>query len=196
MNEDVILIWSTVGALVTAGATVGLLLGAFLAWQTAKKTLQQMRDDSSRQTRPYVYAVLVPGLWGAGNWDLVLRNAGQSAARRLTAELTDWPENEDLITKGLRALFEEEQILPPGVSVRTMWRTTVGNAEMATGPLSKPINGIPSGVTITFRYCGEDPNELEYQDTYTLNPDIVSSITPMASMGPDPASKLSPGEKK
>lgn len=195
MSDDTIPFWSMIAALITAGATVGLVVGAFLAWHIARTTLKQMRDDSARQTRPYVYAVLVPGLWGAGTWDLDLRNTGQSAARRLTADFTGWPSKDDLITDGLRSLFGEEQTLPPGVSVRTMWRTTTDPGGTAVGPLSDAVNGIPNAATITFKYCGEDPNEPEYQDTYTLDPDIIAPITPMASQGPEPSSKLTEGER-
>lgn len=180
---------------ITAIATGLLVLGAGLTWKTAQGTLRHAREDSTRRTRPYVYAVLVPGLWGPGNWDLKIHNAGQSAARELTAELSGWPEKDDLITSGLRQLFSEPQILPPGVSYRIMWRTTTGTDQTATGPVSDPVNGIPGKATITFHYRGEDPNEEPYPDTYVLHPDVVGAITPAASRGPEPA-KLESADKQ
>src|SRR5687767_9403546 len=38
----------------------------------------------ARQSRPYVFAQLKPGLAGLGTWDLVLSNSGKSNARNLT----------------------------------------------------------------------------------------------------------------
>ncbi|MFC4372291.1 hypothetical protein [Citricoccus nitrophenolicus] len=175
---------------ITAIATGLLVVGAGLTWKTAQGTLKHAREDSTRRTRPYVYVVLVPGLWGSGTWDLRIHNAGQSAARELTAKLSGWPEKDDLISTGLRQLFGEAQILPPGVSYRVLWRTTLGTDETATGDLTDRVNGIPGKATVTFNYRGEDPAEAPYTDTYVLDPDMVGPITPEAAGGPKPKNEL------
>lgn len=52
--------------------SLGLLAGAVLAWKVAKATLgqskrthEQMEKDSVEQTRPYVYARIVPSIGGS-----------------------------------------------------------------------------------------------------------------------------------
>ncbi|QTG81535.1 hypothetical protein [Arthrobacter crystallopoietes] len=56
MSEHTILLWTMIGTCATAAATIGLVVGALKAWQTAKATLDQMKHDSRSQTRPYVFA--------------------------------------------------------------------------------------------------------------------------------------------
>ncbi|MBG6179973.1 hypothetical protein [Arthrobacter sp. CAN_A1] len=193
MSTDDLLFWTMIAGWITAVATFGLVVGAFFAWRTAHATLCQSKEDSARQTRPYVYAVLVNGIWGPGAWDLKVHNSGRSAARDLTVELQGWPEKDDLITDSLRQIFMDPQVLPPGINYRVVWRTTVESTN-ATGLLSAPVNGIPGRAVLTFRYRGEDPNEPEYADTYVLTPDLIAPITPMPTGGHEPPSGLNKGE--
>lgn len=47
MSEYSIQFWVMVGTLATAVATIGLVVGAFMAWHKAKQTLDQMQSDAS-----------------------------------------------------------------------------------------------------------------------------------------------------
>jgi len=46
MSEYTIQFWVMIGTLATAGATVGLVIGALMAWHKAKQTLEQMQADA------------------------------------------------------------------------------------------------------------------------------------------------------
>ncbi|WP_404291113.1 hypothetical protein [Glutamicibacter arilaitensis] len=46
MSEYSIQFWVTIGTLATAAATIGLVIGAFMAWHKAKQTLVQMQKDA------------------------------------------------------------------------------------------------------------------------------------------------------
>lgn len=47
MSEYSIQFWVMIGTLATAVATVGLVIGAFMAWHKAKQTLDQMQSDAT-----------------------------------------------------------------------------------------------------------------------------------------------------
>lgn len=191
--------WAAAGSILTALLTLGLLLGAYAAWRTAKASLDQARDaqlqiklDSIEQTRPYVFAHIVPGIGGGGSWDLKLRNSGRSAATDLTVDTEDWPGADDLIVKKLREMFQAAQTLPPGVSIRSFWRIepTRGSVRTDGGP---EVDGMPKTARLTMRYSSPDPSNPRYEDTYVVSTDTIG-LTPVASTGPNPSSKLSPGE--
>ncbi|MFB9164126.1 hypothetical protein [Arthrobacter psychrochitiniphilus] len=191
MTEESMAFWTLTAGIATAVGTLGLVGGAAWAGWVATSSLRHLRKDSAAQTRPYVYPVLAPGLWGAPCWDLQIRNTGKTAARDLTIFLDGWPESDDLITLGLRRLFEKPQIVPPGVSIRVFWRTGLPKGvKTATGPLSEKVNGILGDATLTFTYRGEDPAEPTYTDVYVLSVDHIAAITPMPTSGPDPTSSL------
>lgn len=122
-------------ALVTAAATVALVV-AVVAWWTARATLaasrraseaaeaanEQARLDSIAQTRPYVYVEVVPGLAGMDTYDVRVFNSGRSAARGLTLDYDSWPAQPDSIVQALEKMFHTPRILPPGCSLRAVWR--------------------------------------------------------------------------
>lgn len=191
--------WAAAGSIFTALLTLGLLVGAYAAWRTAKESLDQAREaqlqiklDSIEQTRPYVFAQIVPGLGGPSAWDLLIRNSGRSAATGLTISTDDWPETDDLIVKQLRKMFATNQTIPPGVSLRSFWRIdpAPGSTRADGGP---EVDGMPKTATLTMRYTSQDPAHPHYEDTYVISTETIG-LTPAASTGPHPSTKLTPAE--
>lgn len=165
--------WST---LATAVLTAFLFVAALVAWRTASATLgaaklsaeaavranEQSQRDSIEQTRPYVYAEVTPGLAGVGSWDLRISNNGRSAARGLTLAFDQWPDELDDIAEGLRAMFEIPRTLPPGCTIRTMWRLTGNFTDGSTEA------GLGQAGQITVAYASDDPADLRYNDTFDV----------------------------
>lgn len=174
---------SAYSALATAVLSLLLVLGAYLAWRVAKATLdqskaanRQMELDSIEQTRPYVYARIVPSIGGNAAWDLIVRNSGRSSATNLTIKASDWPED-DAVTAALRKMFEHPQILPPDTSIRTYWSLGPRDAPGSTG-----ATGFDIPVDITVTYSG--PDSRTYTETFHLDPETLG-LTPNAAAGVD-----------
>ncbi|MDJ0356330.1 hypothetical protein [Paenarthrobacter sp. PH39-S1] len=192
--------WSAAGTLLTALLTLGLLVGAMLAWRTAKHALdqakftqKQMERDSIEQTRPYVYAHIVPGLAGMATWDLVISNTGKSTARKLTISCDRWPDSEDEITIALGKMFATEQSLPPSVTLRTYWKLGLEEGAMWGDGTSDPV-GIATGATLTLRYTSDDPSNPPYEDRFRID-DAVIGLTPVPYKGPEPKRGKSKAEE-
>ena len=173
---------------------------AYVAWQTAKATLEasrmsseagrasaeaaraaneQARVDSVAQTRPYVWLEVVPGLAGTGTYDLRIKNTGRSAARYVRLEFDNWPDPADDVATAVRELFETPRTLPPGCSIRTMWRLegdfTDGTSEV----------GLPKRGSIGVSYRGDDPTEPDYLDSFDVMIDRAG-LWPVGESGPTP----------
>ncbi|WP_217428057.1 hypothetical protein [Microlunatus speluncae] len=201
MNEptwtDILAAWSTFG---TAVLTAVLVILAVCAWRTAKDTLdaskkaseaaeasavaaqaanEQARLDSIEQTRPYVFVEVVPGLQGAGCWDVRIANSGRSAARNLTLDYEHWSQNPDDVGTAVRELFETSRALPPGCSIRAVWRLE-GN--FTEGP---SIVGLGKSGKITVRYTSDDPSRPDYDDSFDVMIE-KSGLWPIPESGPEP----------
>lgn len=176
---------NTLAASLTAIATVGLVVGALMAWHAAKKTLDQMKSDSAAQARPYVHPQIVPSIGGAGAWDLIIKNKGNSAARNLRATASDWPEN-DKVTDDLRTVFDRERILPPGSTIRQYWY--LGTRETGQN------TGFDIGTELTLSYTDAEGNK-EFADTFHLDINEFK-MTPMGASGVTLEQGYSQADKK
>ena len=189
--------WSTFA---TAVLTLVLVALAGAAWRVARRTLdasseasdaarvsaeaaraanEQARIDSIEQTRPYVYAEIVPGLAGGHTWDIRIRNVGRSAARGLRLECDSWPENPDKVTDAVRQLFETTRTLPPDCSIRAIWRLE-GNFTDGTTEVGMGRTGL-----IKVFYSSDDPSKPTYSDTFEVLI-LLSGFTPLPEDGPEP----------
>ncbi len=182
--------WST---LATAVLTLGLLIAALLAARVAVNTLkssqaaskaaleanEQAKRDSIEQTRPYVYAEVIPSLAGVGQYDLRITNAGKSAARELTLTFSNWPSKLDDVANGIKILFETPRTLPPGCSIRSYWRLT-GNFSDKTSAAGMENSGV-----IAVRYTSDDPSQPNYTDRFDVHIE-QSGIWPVPADGPNP----------
>ncbi|MDE0775855.1 MAG: hypothetical protein OSB43_06265 [Nocardioides sp.] len=186
--------WGTVA---TAAFTLALVVMAFFAWRTAHSTLNAARDasrasamaadaarvaneqaarDSIASTRPYVFAEVIPGLAGITAWDLRVTNAGQSVARRLTLDYSDWPLEIDDVGESIKRLFETPRTLPPSSSIRVIWRIE-GNFDDGTS-----VAGLGRSGTINVTYSSDDPTQPNYQDTFDVMVDN-SGLWPVPEQG-------------
>lgn len=187
---DTLTAWSS---LATAVGTVALAVLALCAWRVAAGTLEasrrasaaaeaaneQARRDSIEQTRPYVLAEVIPGLAGAGSYDVRLSNTGRSSARQLTLVFDQWPAELDDVADTVQTLFETPRTLPPGSSLRAMWRLE-GNFGDGTSEA-----GMGKVGTMGVRYTSTDPSSPQYFDDFDVQIE-TSGLWPMPEEGPKP----------
>ena len=160
--EQLMLLLTMIAGMLTAIATIGLVVGAVLAWRVAKENLNHLRADSRAQARPYVYAKIVPSLAGSPAWDLVIQNSGRSSAKNLLIDVSAWPES-DMLTTALKEMFETPQTLPPSTSIRAFWFLGDRDEPGASG-----ATGFDIPVDITVRY-GDDSGQEPYAETFRLD---------------------------
>jgi hypothetical protein len=174
-----------------------IALGASESAGVAAVAAQRSADTAdlveARQSRPYVFVQLKPGLAGLGTWDLVVSNSGQSNARDLVIETDDWPAHEDDVTSPLRRFFQARQTLPPGQSIRTYWRMTVTGGSTWGDGSSDPV-GMPKRVGLRLTYTSDDPALPTYSDTFLIDEDTIG-LTPAPADGPEPKPSLSNNQK-
>lgn len=193
--------WS---ALLSATLTLGLLIFAVFAWRTAHRTLEesrkasiaaqasanaaeaaneQLRRDSIEQTRPYVFAEVLPGLAGATTWDIRITNAGKSSARELSLTPSKWPARDDSVTRSLRELLETPRTLPPGCSIRALWR--VDPPEPGTYTDGPAEMGMDEHGRVEVEYRSDDPEQPSYTDVFDIN-SLGVGLWPVPESGPMP----------
>lgn len=208
---DELAAWSTFA---TAVFTFGLLLTAVLTARSAFETLkasreanEQAKKDSVLQTRPYVYAEVLPSLAGAAAYDLVVRNHGQSAARGLRMDfepILDTPD--DIATAVLRA-FSTPRDLPPGSSLRMYWHIGASEGESLmnaedTQPVETEGSGMPKHGVIHLHYAGDDPSQNPYAEKCPFDVE-TAGLWPIPEDGPEakgphdtPSSKMTTQERR
>ncbi|MHA7176899.1 hypothetical protein ACX80D_09605 [Arthrobacter sp. Sr24] len=179
------------GSLSTAAITLALVGVAIWAGRIAVSALRQTTLDSISQTRPYVYAHLVPSIAGIGSWDLTIKNSGQFSAKEMSMSCSEWPDYDDLFTQRFRVMFNSEQTIPSGVSIRTLWRAVAFSDHTVT--VGSPMMGMHESCSISAKYRGDHPKDL-YSDTYSFSNE-TRGRTPMPAGGTEPSSSLNPGEK-
>jgi len=184
---DYLTAWSTLAAAVFSALVLCL---ALLTWRTAQGALKASREanrqakhDSIEQTRPYVYAEIVPSLAGSPNWDIRVANMGKSAARGLTLDYTEWPETPDDVATSVHTFFKTARTLPPGSSIRAMWRLESGEGSFTDGSSEA---GLGKSGAISARYGSDDPSSPTYTDRFDVMIED-SGLWPIPEHGPDGA---------
>ncbi|WP_407316608.1 hypothetical protein UQW22_09815 [Isoptericola halotolerans] len=180
---DELMTWASVA---TAVATSVLAVAALFAYRAAMATLRtaqesnrQAQRDSIARTRPYVHAEIIPGLAGHQCYDLRITNTGRSTARNLVGDVVTWPSDLDDVGEQIRDLLTTPRSLPPGASLRVMWRLegafTDGTSEAGMGPQH----------IVKLEYSSDDPSAPRYEDQFEALT-IRSGLWPMPSDGPNP----------
>lgn len=179
--------WS---AAATAILTTALVLIAIGTARTAIKTLnasheanEQAKLDSIAQTRPYVYAEILPGLAGRKTYDIKITNSGQSSARDLTLDFTDWPEPPDHFADSVHTLFTTSRTLPPSCDIRAFWRLVEVRDPENPG-VGEKTEGMPGRGTISVSYTSDDPSQPRYTDSFEVQIDS-SGAWPVPEGGPN-----------
>jgi hypothetical protein len=167
--------WRTAKAALTASKEASD--AAKLSAVAAQAANEQARLDSIEQTRPYVFAEILPGLAGTTTWDLRITNTGRSAARSLTLDYDEWPSTPDDVAQAVQELFRAERTLPPGCRVRSMWRLE-GNFTDGTTEA-----GLGRSGTITVSYTSDDPSQPGYSDSFDVMIDRAG-LWPVGEQGP------------
>lgn len=180
-------------AVLSLGANLGVLLVAVLAlWFTGAQLSQARRSneltakaqrasaeqterDSRAAVRPYVYASLVPGLWGATACDLQIQNFGKTPARELLIDADSWPESSDEHVLKLKRFCETPHTLPPGASHRLLWH------DSRTWGDGKPL-GQHEVVDITLSYS--DDNGDSWTEAYRCDVPLLMQVEPSPTEGP------------
>lgn len=159
----------------------------------ARRSADMAERSEARQSRPYVFAQLRPGLAGLGTWDLVLSNSGSSSARNLTIECPEMPDEEDQITGPLRRFFAGEQTLPPGASLRTYWSINLPAGHTFKDGSTDPV-GMPKRATLAIRYTSDDPLHPSFRDTFRIDEDGIG-LTPAPADGHEAPDGLDQSDK-
>lgn len=111
----ILALWFT-GAQLEASRTANLL-----ASETQRQAAEQAERDSRASVRPYIFAELVPGLWGTDSCDLRIQNFGKTPARNLVIDASSWPEGDEEFSTKLRKFCQTPRTVPPGASHRLIW---------------------------------------------------------------------------
>ncbi|MDN4611935.1 hypothetical protein [Arthrobacter burdickii] len=181
-------LWSTIGDVATALLTLALVVLAGWAGWTAVKTLNQTRQNSIDQTRPYVFAQVVPSIAGSSIYDLVIQNTGQSTARNLTIACPQFPSEPDRLAVAIGKLFDIEHVLPPQGRIRTYWHFSGDDRNWSDG---EGDMGLPPVADIQVSYDGPDGH---YEDTFPINIGVYA-MTPVGASGHEVPTDLTKPEK-
>ena len=110
---------------------------------------QQAGQD--RQHRADSPLCLCPGRTGFARQRLLARevvNAGRSAARQLALNYDGWPTEPDDLATSIRRLFQIERTLPPGYSIRAVWRP---EGPFTDGTIEAGL-GVARKITASYRF--------------------------------------------
>lgn len=203
--------WSTFA---TAVFTLGLLVTAVITAVSAFKTLraareanEQAKNDSILQTRPYLYAEVLPSIAGVGSYDLVVRNRGQSAARDVRMAFEPPLDAPDDIATAILHAFRTPRDLPPGSSFRTYWHIAAPEDEIlgdpkGTEPIKTGESGMPKHGVIHLDYRGDDPSQAPYTERSPFDVEMAG-LWPVPEDGPDAVqpkdtreTKMTPQERR
>lgn len=170
------MLWMTaITSLITALTTIGLLVVAVFALRGAVNQLRLLQEQNHEQTRPYVVADIVPGMHGAGTWDLVVTNLGRSIALGVTIDIGPFaPQNErDTITEPLKRYLTTPRTLAPGARQRVMWRSDWKDMGRHFG----------APRTASGRVTYADNVGIQYEEEYDLSVEGVAAATPVPTKG-------------
>lgn len=188
-NQPSVTDW--ISAISTASGVLVAIIAALLVFIQIRQTTKQMRatskqlaEDSESTTRPYVFAELVPGMWGDGAFDLKIKNTGKTYARNIALELIEggFYENEnDLITENLKKFMSLPFELAPNSSIRIFFY--VPKDKRATPQINSGI--LPSGkLQLTYEYITDNQSEKKiYQDFLKFDLSILASVMPAPRTG-------------
>jgi len=178
-NADIVVAWATI-----AGVLVALLAAMF-----ALSQLGMIRKDSRERTRPYVQLDVVPGLHGAGSWDLIIENRGASTALQVIIDAGEFTpqDGEDHISPIIGDYLLTPKTLVPGARRRVMWG------------LSHPERNIKAGVLapreVKVSYLDERkvrrrwPKAHPYNDTFEVGDAFGAAVFPAPTEGALPNNK-------
>lgn len=168
--------WITaIGSVATAVGTGALAIVAHRTLTNAGSQLEHLKDDSARQTRPYVFLEIVPGLQGHGAWDLRIKNMGASIAHDVHISVGELRplSDDDRVVAPLKNFLDRSVTLPPSAGMRIVWRRDDRSRGL--------LEGAPSSADVSVSYKGPDGNE--YSEAYVLNTEAWGEAMPAPQEG-------------
>lgn len=193
---------SSMGLLATAAwaGTVGVatMKASKASSQAAITANRQAAKDSHEATRPYVDALIVPGLAGTTEFDLLVRNTGKSAAREVQIDCQAEVDRDDEVTRAVAEMFATPRPMGPDTELRIMWQLGETDADAdSTDSSGKPVEGkmgMPDDAVLTISYKANDEKE-----SYTEVVDVKcfhSGLWPVPQQGSMPKAKEAPIETR
>jgi hypothetical protein len=155
-------------------------LAAAAAATASKAANDQARADSIARSRPYVFVEAVPSIGSVHSWDLLISNAGKTAARDLTMQFDSWPDSPDNVAIAAKEMFGSARTLPPSRSIRMYW-WLVASGHFEDGAEE---GGVATPGVVTVYYSSDDPSEPQYCDSFPIDP-YNAGLTPQGWMGPN-----------
>lgn len=195
-------ILTSLGLLATAAwaGTVGVetMRASKASSQAAITANKQAARDSHEATRPYVDALIVPGLAGTTEFDLLVRNTGKSAAREVQINCKAEVDRDDDVTRAVAEMFATPRTMGPSTELRMMWQLGESDADAdSTDSSGKPVEGkmgMPDDAVLTISYKSNDGEE-----PYTEVVDVRcfhSGLWPVSQQGSLPKGKGAPIQPK
>lgn len=189
---------SSMGLLATAAwaGTVGVatMKASKASSQAAIEANAQAALDSHEATRPYVDALIVPGLAGPTEFDLLVRNTGKSAAREVQIDYEADVDRDDEVTRAVAEMFATPRTMGPTTDLRIMWQLGESDADAdSTDSTGKPVRGkmgMPDEAVLTISYKSNDREE-SYTETIEVRC-FHSGLWPIPQQGFVPARKGAP----
>lgn len=186
---------TSVGLLATAAwaGTVGVetMRASKKSSQAAIAANAQAAKDSREATRPYVDALIVPGLAGTTEFDLLLRNTGKSAAREVRIDCVADIERDDDVTQAVLEMFSITRTMGPDTHLRIMWQLGESDADAdSTDSTGKPVHGkmgMPDNANLTIGYKSNDGAEA-YTEVVEVRC-FHSGLWPVPQQGTTPLNK-------
>lgn len=191
------IIVDTVFSGITAIATVALVIVGTWAGKSAVATLRQAKADSEARTRPYVSATAVPGFYGPGSVDLLVKNYGQSSALGIKIRLEQWPEAHPLdnIVPIVRRALSEPFDLPPGAHRRVVWIHSLLDGEESSNSEEPRRMGVQDLVHLAVDYSGASEPHKSYVDRISVDAELVYT-SPAPPTGPRPHDNMDADTRK
>jgi hypothetical protein len=155
MSKAAPTLWDQIWAWIAAEATPIVAVATVITALVAIFALRATASDSRERSRPVVLALFRLAPHDDKAFDLVVKNYGQSAARKVTVKFN--PEfgeepRKDRMTEILAQRFDATMpLLPPGVEVSNLWWSS--RPEQGS---TKTVNALktPDNVTVTISYKG------------------------------------------
>lgn len=141
------------------------------------QNLVHLRKDSKSRSRPYIYVEPVPGLHGEGSWDLRIANLGASIANDVRLSVLEgWEpvDESDRYTPAIQKALKDPITLPPGSSLRLMWRL-----DRPADNDKRHVAGAPENATIAVTYKGvldRKSRQLGYSDEFPIRTDLGVAV--------------------
>jgi hypothetical protein len=154
--------WTAILTFVTSCAVIA----AGFATRAAFGQIRAAESARIAQMRPYVVVDLEPAVHTRAIVELVIRNAGRTAARGVELSFTPEPQRAQEVAafplREMRLLKQPTPVMPPGREIRVLFDVVQEYASKR--------GTLPATYTVTVKYTDDDAQQ--WVDTYVLDLDV------------------------